>query len=133
MRNNAEQWYESLVKFHGKLFSAGRIPAKEDLQNADYHRKGFVWETNRILFNTPEDDIYHRPTLLAYYERHNAGAREYFRYKKNFLEINLADKDAYAGMCAFLEKTPISQDFQSQTRAGRRTFSSMRRKRSSAP
>jgi len=111
VRDSAAQWYNSLITFHGNLFANGQVPTKEDLQNAMYRRKGFVWETNRILLNTPEDDIYHRPTLLACYERHNSGVRDYFRYKKNFIEINLSEKGTYPKMCAFLGRRPVNDEF----------------------
>src|SRR5690554_2768849 len=50
-----EQWYNSLVRFHSKLFSNGKNPPNnKELQDAVYHRKGFMWETNRVVWQTPE-------------------------------------------------------------------------------
>lgn len=111
VRDDANQWYESMVNFHAKLFGNGKVPTKEVLQKAVYRYEGRPWETNRILFNTPEDDVYHKPTLISYYERHNADVREYFRYKTNFLELNVASKGAYKSMCSFLGKSPQGEDF----------------------
>src|SRR5690606_39066036 len=36
-RDNADQWYNSITKFHTKLFGKnGNVPTKEDLQNGNY-------------------------------------------------------------------------------------------------
>ena len=111
VRDNVDQWYRSLVRFHGNLFAGGRIPVKEDLLRATYCYPGFVWEAIRLVWNTPEDDVYHKPTLASYYERHNANVRDYFRFKSNLLEINLSDKNDYGRLCEFLNKDPVGNDF----------------------
>ncbi len=111
LRDNADQWYRSLVQFHGNLFAGGRVPVKDDLVRADYCYPGFLWESNRVLVNTPEDDIYHKPTLVNYYERHNADVRDYFRRKSNLLELNVSGKGAYRILCDFLGKEPVAEDF----------------------
>jgi hypothetical protein len=111
VRDDTEQWYRSLIRFHGNLFAGGRVPVKEDLVNASYSYPGFVWESTRVLVDTPEDDVYHKPTLISYYERHNANIRDYFRRKSNLLEINVSDKEAYRRFCQFLGKQPVAGDF----------------------
>jgi len=111
VRDSADQWYRSLVRFHGHLFAGGRIPVKEDLIRSNYCYPGFVWDSFQVLLNPPEDDAYHKPTLMSYYERHNAGVRDYFRCKTNLLEINVSDKGAYQRFCKFLGKKPVAEDF----------------------
>lgn len=111
VRDNADQWLDSMIRFQAKLFGNGEVPTKETLMNAFYLYKGRPWETSRILFNTPEDDIYHRPTMLAYYNNHNYNVREYFRTKNNFLEMNMSEPGAYLRLCAFLGKEPVGTDF----------------------
>ncbi|HKO43111.1 MAG TPA: sulfotransferase [Pyrinomonadaceae bacterium] len=108
VRDNAEQWYRSLIRFHGNLFANGRIPTKEDLMS--WHNPN-VWKANRILLNTPEDNLYHKPSLISYYERHNADVRDYFRHKSNFLEINVSNNGAYVDFCRFLGKAPAAENF----------------------
>jgi hypothetical protein len=108
VRNDADQWYRSLIRFHGNKFAGGRIPTKEDLLAAPNPN---VWKSNRVLLNTPEDDIYHKPTLVSFYERHNADVRDYFRHKSNLLEINISDNGAYQRFCHFLGKEPVGRDF----------------------
>ena len=111
VRDDADQWYRSLIRFHGNLFAGGRIPLKEDLVKATYSYPGFVWESNRVLVNTPEDDVYHKPTFISYYERHNADVRDYFRLKSNFLQINVSEKGAYRRFCDFLGMESTVEDF----------------------
>jgi len=111
VRDDVDQWYRSLVRFHGNLFAGGRIPVKDDLLRATYCYPGYVWEAIRLVWNTPEDEPYHKPTLVSYYERHNANVRDYFRSKSNLLEINLSDKGAYGRLCSFLGKEPMAEDF----------------------
>ena len=111
VRDDADQWYRSLIRYHGHLFADGRIPVKDDLIRSTYSYPGFVWESFQVLLNPPEDDAYHKPTLVSYYERHNADVRDYFRRKSNFLEINVSDKGAYSRLCEFLGKAPVAEDF----------------------
>lgn len=111
VRDDADQWYRSLVQFHGNLFAGGRVPVKDDLVRATYSYPGFVWESNRVLVNTPEDDIYHKPTMVSYYERHNDDVRDYFRRKSNLLELNVSDHGSYMRFCDFLGKEPVAEDF----------------------
>jgi hypothetical protein len=111
VRDDVDQWYQSLVRFHAKLFAGGRVPVKEDLQKATYGYPGFVWEAHRHIFNTPDDDIYNAQVMSAFYENHNYVVRQYFRTKKNFLEINLSDKGAYLEMCDFLGKDADGVEF----------------------
>ncbi|MEK6334559.1 MAG: sulfotransferase [Acidobacteriota bacterium] len=111
VRDNADQWYRSLVRFHGNLFSGGRVPVKDDLVKASYCYPGYVWEAMRLVWNTPEDDIYYKPTMVSYYDRHNSDVRDYFRFKSNILEVNLSDKRAYQRFCDFLAKKPVAKNF----------------------
>lgn len=112
IRNNVDEWYESLIRFQSKLFnSKDGLPTKEDLQEADYLYKGFAWKVNRILYDTPEDDIYHEATLKESYVRYNEEVQKYFRHKDNLLVINLSEQNAYQKFCDFLELEPVTDDF----------------------
>ena len=92
------------------FIGGGRIPTKDDW-SGHLSYPGFVWDSVKLLLNPAEEDIYHKPTLVSYYDRHNADVRDYFRSKANFLEINLSDKGAYGRFCDFLGKEPIAEDF----------------------
>ena len=113
VRDDSDQWYRSLVRYHSNLFGGGRIPTKENLIGATYSYPGFVWESVKVLLNASEEDedIYDKPRLVSYYDRHNSNVRDYFRSKSNLLEINVSDRDAYGTFCDFLGKKPIAKGF----------------------
>jgi Sulfotransferase domain len=112
VRDSSEQWYRSLVRYHSNLFGRGHIPTKDDLVRATYSYPGFVWESVKVLLNaSEEEEIYDKPRLVSYYDRHNSNVRDYFRAKSNLLEINVSTKGAYGKLCDFLDKKPIAEDF----------------------
>jgi Sulfotransferase domain len=113
VRDNAEQWYDSLVRYHSNLFGAGRLPTREDLIRSTYSYPGFVWESIKALLNISEEEehIYAKPRLVSYYNRHNSNVRDYFGTKTNLLEINVSDKAAYGKLCEFLGKKPFAEGF----------------------
>ncbi|MBT8123398.1 MAG: hypothetical protein KJO81_01075 [Gammaproteobacteria bacterium] len=95
IRNDAEQWYRSITKFHAKMFGNGSIPTSEDLLNATYIRKGFMYNTIKI-HGTPEDDPYNKEIMIAHYNRYNQSVIDYFKDRPNdLLVLNLAEKGAY--------------------------------------
>lgn len=111
VRDDADQWYRSLTTFHGQQFAGGRVPEKEDLIRATYSYPGFMWDAIRFVYDTPEGDIYQKPTLVSSYDRHNKDVRDYFRFKSNLLEVNLANNGHYARLCEFLDKEPVAENF----------------------
>tara|TARA_R110002049_G_scaffold276348_1_gene454581 strand:+ start:731 stop:1444 length:714 start_codon:yes stop_codon:yes gene_type:complete len=113
VRDSPEQWYNSLVSFHSKIWGKdGRVPTKEDLQNATYIYKGQPWEANRMTSTTPEDDIYNKEILLNKYISYNESVIEYFRHRPNdLLVLNVSEKDAYKKLCDFIGKETTRRDF----------------------
>ncbi|MDQ3052215.1 MAG: hypothetical protein M3Q95_15160 [Bacteroidota bacterium] len=109
VRDNPEQWYNSLLNFHSRLLADGRIPTRADLMNSTYNGKGWLWKTNRYIYNTPEDDVYHKETLLKHYTDYNNDVIEYFRDDPSkLLVINLNDSEASAKISNFIGmRTPI--------------------------
>ena len=110
IRDNPEQWYDSMTKFHGKEWGKnGRIPTKEDLQKATYLYKGSPWDFNRFTYTTPEDNPYQKDILIQAYIDHNSSVVEYFRHRPDdLLILNVGEKEAYRRLCEFLNK-PVSQ------------------------
>ena len=112
-RDSAEQWYQSLTQFHSQLWADGeRIPTVEDLQQAVYLEPGYVWRSWQLVYDTPADDPYNREYMLAFYERHLANVREYFRTTPGkLLEVNVANPADYRRLCEFLGKEPAADGF----------------------
>jgi hypothetical protein len=110
VRDNSEQWYSSLTKYHSKLFGDGKLPAKEELQNAVYCYKGWAWTANRLAYKTPESNPYQKEILIQSYEAHNEAVLEYFRHRPHdLLVINPAHEDAYIRLCKFLNREPLCE------------------------
>jgi hypothetical protein len=113
IRDSEEQWYESLIKFHTKIFAKNeRLPTVEDLKNVKYRYKGYVWDVRQKVYGFNEmDDPYDKRIFIDYYLSHNKMVLDYFRNKNNLLVINLSDKDSYHRLCVFLNKTPLYNEF----------------------
>jgi hypothetical protein len=103
VRNDAEQWYQSITRFHSKMFGKnGLLPTSDDLRNATYVRPGFMFNTVR-LHNTPEADPYNKAIMTAHYESHNNAVRDYFAGRPDdLLVLNLSDPNAYKAFIKFL-------------------------------
>jgi len=104
VRDCPETWYASLIKFHSKIFGNGCVPSKDDLKNADYIYRGWLWDVNRMVYNTPENDIYNKNILMNHYIEYNNSVIEYFKDKPNkLLVINLKNNDTLKQICDFLD------------------------------
>jgi len=112
-RDNAEQWYQSLTKFHSKLWSDGvAIPTAEDLKQATYRYKGYSYKANRCVYPTPEEDIYNKAIMLEFYKRYNETIKTYFKSRpEKLLVINVSKSDDYAKLCEFLKQPITRTDF----------------------
>ncbi|MGD9638335.1 MAG: sulfotransferase [Alphaproteobacteria bacterium] len=110
VRDNPEQWYNSVVNFHAKLFGNGHIPKKEDLQKAIYIREGYVWKSFSNIYKTPEDDLYNKDMMIDYYNKYNNEVIEYFADRPNDLAvINVSQNDDYKKLMNFLSiKSPFN-------------------------
>jgi hypothetical protein len=113
VRDSPEQWYSSLITYHAKMWGKdGRVPTKEDLQQAVYIEKGGPWRANRFLYDTPENDPYNKETLIQHYVDHNKNVEEYFRHRPgDLLILNVSDNNAYLTLCDFLDVEPLLESF----------------------
>ena len=104
-RNNAEQWFNSLVKFHSKRFSSkpGHPPSERDLFNACYRYKGFMLDVFKLFYNFPSTPLYHKESYTSIYNNHINEVRAYFKDKPGkLLEINVAKKSDFTSLVQFL-------------------------------
>jgi hypothetical protein len=104
-RGSAEEWYESIVRFHSKTHGTnGKKPTLEELKAAKRPHGRTIYDNLKMRFNTPDTDIYNKEILMEYYDSHNKDVIDFFRLKpKNFLILNLAEKDSYSRFCEFLQ------------------------------
>jgi len=112
VRDSAEQWYESLVSFHSKIWGHGRVPTIEDLKEARYVFKGYAYEVYHLNSQTPPDDPYNREILIAGYRAYNHAVKDYFRHRPDdLLVLKVAEPGAYDRLCDFLGKPRMGKDF----------------------
>lgn len=117
VRNSPEEWYASLTRFHANLFGGGNIPNCNDLKKALYVRQGLMFDANRIVYSSSNNDIYNKEILISHYKFHNQSVMEYFRHRPNdLLVINLAEKGAYAKFCEFIGKPCTREEFPWENR-----------------
>lgn len=113
VRNSPDQWYRSLTNFHSKLFGKeGNLPTVNDLQNAKYISKGWIWENFKYLYNISEtDDPYDYNRLTQHYINYNNEVKTYFKDRpSDLLILNLTEERAYEKFCKFLD---ISSEYSS--------------------
>ena len=113
IRDDPEQWYNSLIKFHTKLWSHNdKPPTPRDLKNAKYVYKGWAWELNRLQSATPENNPYDKKSLINSYNEYNKSVIDYFKNKnENLLVLNVAEKGVYCKLCEFLNQPVTREEF----------------------
>lgn len=110
VRDSSDVWYNSICKFHSKLFGEGNIPTKELLMNANYIYKGALWDFMKVyggLDNAPYD----KESLKKFYNKHNEDVISYFKEKPNkLLVVNLKDSDAISRLIDFIDVSDFGLD-----------------------
>jgi len=103
VRNSADEWYDSLVRFHTMMIGKNRLPTAQDLREFRYRKPNYLWDAARYIYGVDENTLYDRATYIAHYESHNQAVRDYFRYRPDdLLVLNLAEPGAMASLCGFL-------------------------------
>jgi len=104
IRDDENQWFNSLVKYHSKMFADGvRIPTKNDLQNATYIYKGYALDTKKMIYDFPKIPLYNADYYKNKYLTHNKEVKEYFENRpQDFLVLNIAEKNSYQKLAKFL-------------------------------
>ncbi len=106
IRDNEDQWFNSLVKFHTKLFSTNKnsTPTENDLKNATYRYKGFVLETKEWFYDFPHVPLYDEKHYKYIYTNHIEDVKTYFKNRENdLLTLNVAEKESYKQLASFLD------------------------------
>ncbi|TQD33807.1 sulfotransferase [Haloflavibacter putidus] len=113
IRDNPEQWYESLTSFHAKLWGKNnKTPVKKNLISAKYIRKGLPWDLIQEFFDTRDNDPYEKETLINHYLNHNKQVKHYFQNRtEDLLVLNVSKKGAYRELCRFLNKPVNAEEF----------------------
>ncbi len=117
VRDSSEQWYQSITRFHAKLFGKnGCIPTAEDLKAAKYVWPGFMYNVIRV-HGTTDEDPYNKGTMIAHYEQHNRQVKDYFKDRADdLLVINVAEQGAYQKFVEFIGVDSPYEDFPWENR-----------------
>lgn len=103
VRRSADEWYRSITEFHRIKFGEnGNLPTKQDLMRAEYRYRGFAWDANRALYDSPENAPYNKQSLLDAYDNHIANVKEIFSEKQNLLIIDISKAEAVEKLSEFL-------------------------------
>ena len=111
IRKNEAEWYQSVITFHKNRYGINRRPQKGDLLSYPYRYTGFIWEVNRIVYGTPENDPYNERIIKDHYLRHNEDVINYFKFRDNLHITNLSERGSYQKFCQFLGRKPVYDDF----------------------
>lgn len=105
VRSSAEEWFESVTRFHTKIVGKGRLPTAEDLAAFHYRAEGWFLRAHLAIFDIDESRLYHRDHYMAKYNAYNQRAVDYFKDRPNdFMLLNVGDTDAADRLCSFLGK-----------------------------
>jgi len=106
VRDDPDQWFQSLIKFHAKKISADGIttPDEKDLKNALYRYKGFLLDAKKNFWGYPQVPLYDPHAYKKRYVDHMLSVEKYFSGRNmNFLKINIAKNDDLIRLCDFLQ------------------------------
>ena len=114
VRNSTEQWYASITRFHGKLWSSevDAPPSPSDLRQTRYIHQGWPAIGMSKVFQMKDDEPYARERLCRYYEKYNREAVEYFEnHKDQFIILNVGKKGELNRLREFLNKPQTDGEF----------------------
>ena len=107
VRDTPEDWFNSIVRFHSKVWGDGRKTTREDIQRIQNNGDGYpeTWLNNYF-----DGTLYEKDVFCQKYKKHIEDVRHFFRGKlSNFIEINLKSKGDYERLCTFLEIIPYKK------------------------
>lgn len=111
VRDDADQWYRSLTRYHSNMFGKGSLPTSEQLKSHPYVYRGWAWQYIHGVYDTPESTPYDEETLKLAYTQFNDEVIHFFEnYPDQFLLLNLKEENAFERFVNFLgAKTDLTQ------------------------
>lgn len=103
VRNNKDEWYNSLTRFHTKIVGKNRLPTPDDLKEFTYRYKGYIWYAQQVCYGIDETTLYDYKIYTDKYEKYNDRVKEYFKYRpQDLLILNLSEDNAMEKLYTFL-------------------------------
>lgn len=108
-RDTPEQWFNSLVNFHSKIWGNGKIPTDKILKQTSYVYLGYPWKSMQFLFG---NKIYDKSKYCEIYQNHISDVTKFFDSRTDqLLMLNVANEDSYTKFCHFLNLVPMHSSF----------------------
>ncbi|MGP1395445.1 MAG: sulfotransferase [Inquilinaceae bacterium] len=112
-RGSADEWFESLCRFHRKGLFGGGEPTWEAIETSEYNYPENVAEQSRMLWRWQDFGLYDKSRAIGLYEDHNRAVEEYFATRpERLLTIDVADAGAYRAFCRFVGREPRRDRFE---------------------
>lgn len=91
IRDNKEQWYNSISKFHANLWGDnGDVPTRENLANSNFIYKGYPLKLINYIFGNTN---YDKQVFCDVYEAHKQDVIAYFKNRpSDLLVVNVSKK-----------------------------------------
>ena len=106
VRDDPEQWYTSLTRFHTKIIQKGTLPTADDLREFPYRYKGWILEALKLVYGVTDEEPYRKQTLINAYERHNEAVKRYFMHRsESLLVVKISDSSAAQQLVEFVGLT----------------------------
>ncbi|MCB0401985.1 MAG: hypothetical protein KDD41_07865 [Flavobacteriales bacterium] len=105
VRKNEEVWFNSLIKFHSKIFAKdGKTQCTlEELKNAPYRHRGWALDTQQYFFDYQSTHLYDQEKYKSTYLNHIKDVENYFKDRPDdLLVLNVSEKGAYKRLAQFL-------------------------------
>ena len=99
VRDDENEWYDSLIRFYKKIFINFHNPHKID----SYVYKGILFKILTKTWEAPKYDPYNEKILKESYLKHNQDVENYFKNTNKLLKINLKDKNLKEKIENFLD------------------------------
>jgi hypothetical protein len=106
VRNNPDQWYNSLISYHKSKFENFKNPSQ-----IQYVYHGWVNQILTNVYKSPKYDPYNEKHLKKSYSDHINSVKEYFKDKKDKLLILNLETDSPKILQNFLGVKLSYQDF----------------------
>lgn len=112
VRDDAEEWFNSIHNFHSNFYAKGKTPNKKDLEESRYVYPGYSWNLMTNVFNFSSNDTYNKVEMMRIYNSHILDVKDYFSKRPNkLLVINLKKKEDFKSLCQFLEIKQSNNEF----------------------
>lgn len=66
VRDNADQWHQSITRFHSKRFGNGHLPSADQLRNAKYINKGYMYKAVKQQGTPANGTVYFFHVILSF-------------------------------------------------------------------